>query len=67
MSAAAGTVMDTGMDTLPVTRHRWYEDLQALVTVTLFVALGVVMFALLVPEKSCVSASTLSLAMPPRP
>jgi uncharacterized membrane-anchored protein YitT (DUF2179 family) len=26
------------------TRHRWYEDLQALVTGTLFVALGVVMF-----------------------
>ena len=27
-----------------LTRHRWYEDLQALVTGTLFVALGVVMF-----------------------
>ena len=26
------------------TRHRWYEDLQALVTGTLFVGLGVVMF-----------------------
>lgn len=27
-----------------VTRHRWYEDLQALLAGTLFVALGVVMF-----------------------
>ncbi|MEP6965022.1 MAG: YitT family protein [Polaromonas sp.] len=27
-----------------MTRHRWYEDLQALVTGTLFVGLGVVMF-----------------------
>lgn len=27
-----------------VTHHRWYEDLQALLTGTLFVALGVVMF-----------------------
>ena len=27
-----------------ITRHRWYEDLQALLTGTLFVALGVVMF-----------------------
>ena len=27
-----------------LTRHRWYEDLQALITGTLFVALGVVMF-----------------------
>jgi uncharacterized membrane-anchored protein YitT (DUF2179 family) len=26
------------------TRHRWYEDIQALITGTLFVALGVVMF-----------------------
>ena len=28
----------------PVTRHHWYEDIQALVIGTLFVALGVVMF-----------------------
>lgn len=28
----------------PLQRHRWYEDLQALVAGTLFVALGVVMF-----------------------
>jgi len=31
-------------DASAATRHRWYEDIQALVAGTLFVALGVVMF-----------------------
>ena len=44
MSAAADTAIGTGTDTASATRHRWYEDIQALVIGTLFVALGVVMF-----------------------
>ena len=42
MSAAADTAIGTG--TASATCHRWYEDIQALVIGTLFVALGVVMF-----------------------
>ena len=38
MSAAADTAI--GTDTASATRHRWYEDIQALVIGTLFVALG---------------------------
>ena len=36
--------MSAAADTAALTRHRWYEDIQALVIGTLFVALGVVMF-----------------------
>ena len=42
MNAAADTAIGTG--TASATRHRWYEDIQALVIGTLFVALGMVMF-----------------------
>ena len=41
---AANAEMDADADADDLARHRPYEDLQALVTGTLFVALGVVMF-----------------------
>ncbi len=43
----ATTNPENALHTAPadaMTRHRWYEDVQALVTGTLFVGLGVVMF-----------------------
>jgi len=44
MSLAPATA-DSPAPADAITHHRWYEDIQALVTGTLFVALGVVMFS----------------------
>jgi uncharacterized membrane-anchored protein YitT (DUF2179 family) len=48
-----------GADALAVARHRPYEDLQALVTGTLFVALGVVMFN----QAGLLTGGTVGLAL----